>query len=172
MNVKILKIDKEVLIDAKILDSKLVKMSLPSINEGWRFNFNKHTKKKGFETYILVSAESLNTIEGCLTFEMKKKVEPYMAYIELAPHNKGTKRKHSDIAGCLIAFACRLSFLKGEDHYKGYLAFDVLEENKENEIKLMTVYSNKYKALRIGNSTTMIIPPEGGQKLIEEFLNR
>jgi hypothetical protein len=35
----------------------------------------------------------------------------------------------------------------------------------------MKVYSAKYNALRLGESTTMLIPPEGGQKLITEFLN-
>ena len=46
-----------------------------------------------------------------------------------------------------------------------------MEEDKEDETKLMAVYSIKYNALRV-DDTTMIIPPEGGQKLIDEFLNR
>jgi hypothetical protein len=171
MNVKIAKIEGNILVDAKISHSKLVKVNLPSITEGWRFNFNKHAKKKNFETYVLVTEETSDKIEGCLTFEMKDKVEPYMAYVEIAPHNKGEVREYENVAGCLIAFACRLSFAKGDGEFEGYLAFDVLEENKDDETKLMAVYSTKYNALRIANSTTMIIPPEGGQKLIDEFLN-
>lgn len=171
MNIKILKIEGNVLVDAKISDSKLIKVNLPSINDGWRFNFNKHIKKKGFETYVLVSEETSDKIEGCLTFEMKEKVEPYMAYVEVAPHNRGEVKEYENVAGCLIAFACRLSFDRGEDEFEGYLAFDVLEEDKDDETKLMAVYSTKYNAFRIANSTTMIIPPVGGQKLIDEFLN-
>ncbi|EKB03815.1 hypothetical protein HMPREF9711_02260 [Myroides odoratimimus CCUG 3837] len=170
MNVKILKTYEGILVDADILNAKDIKIKLPSLTDNWRFNFNKHTKHKNIETYVLISRALPNQIEGCLTFEMKDKKEPYMAYIEVAPHNKGKARKYDRIAGCLIAFACRLSFIKGQDDYNGYLAFDVLEEIKEDEVKLMAMYSDKYNALRIGNSTTMLIIPEGGKKLIDEFL--
>ncbi|WP_241775731.1 hypothetical protein [Flavobacterium sp. Root420] len=50
MNVKILKIDEDSLVNAKISDSKLVKLNLPSITDGWRFNFKKHSKEAGHET--------------------------------------------------------------------------------------------------------------------------
>ena len=59
------------------------------------------------------------------------------------------------------------SFIKDKE---GYLAFDVLEENKEDEIKLMTLYSEKYNAVRLDDSTTMIILPEESEKLVKEFL--
>lgn len=170
MNVKILKITENILVDAKISDVKSTKINLPSITDGWRFNFKKHSKDRGHETYVLVSEETPNIIEGCLIFEMKKKVEPYMAYVEIAPHNTGLEKKYEKVAGCLIAFACRLSFTKANDPYRGYLVFDVLEEDKADEVKLMAVYSTKYNALRYGE-TTMIIPPVGGEKLITEFLN-
>ncbi len=170
MNVKILKIAGNVSVDAKILDAKSIKINLPSLNDGWRFNFNKHSKKKGFETYVLISEETPNIIEGCLIFEMKSKIEPYMAFIEVAPHNRGDNKKYERVAGCLIAFASRLSFKNGKGDYLGYLAFDVFEEDKADEIKLMALYSKKYYALKYGE-TTMIIPPVGGEKLVIEFLN-
>lgn len=78
-------------------------------------------------------------------------------------------RKYDKVAGCLIAFACRLSFIICESDYKGWLAFDVLEQDKENEIKLMALYAKKYGALKFGKRI-MVIPPEGGEKLINEFL--
>lgn len=171
MNVKIRKNEGVNLVDAKIIDSKLLKFNLPSIIDGWRFNFNKHSKKKNFKTYVLVSLENTEKIEGCLIFEMKYKVEPYMAFIEIAPHNKGELKLYNNVSGCLIAFACRLSFIHGEHAFEGYLAFDVLEEKKEDEIKLMALYSTKYNALRISD-TTMLITPEGSKKLIDEFLKQ
>lgn len=171
MKVKILKISNSALIDAEILDSKTIKVVLPSVVNGWRFNFNKYSKNKGFEIYVLVKEDTPMVVEGCLIFEMKDKTEPYMAFVEVAPHNQGRNKEHEKVAGCLISFACRLSFMKGSDDYKGWLAFDVFEEEKENEIKLMSLYSTKYNALRYGEITTMVIPPEGGEKLINEFLN-
>ena len=122
------------------------------------------------EIFVLVREETPNQIEGCLTFEMKDKKEPYMAFIEVAPHNFGKEKQYENVAACLIAFACRLSFMHASDHYKGWLAFDVIEAEKENEIKLMANYSKKYGALKFGE-TTMVIPPAGGKKLIDEFLN-
>lgn len=93
-----------------------------------------------------------------------------MAYIEIAPQNKGKEKEFEKVAGCLIAYACRLSFILGEDDYKGWLAFDALEEKEEDRIKLMTLYSKKYKAYKFGE-TTMLIRPEDGEKLIEKFLD-
>jgi hypothetical protein len=169
MKVKILNVSDNILVGAEIIDTAHSKIVLPSITDEWRFNFKKHSKTNGFKTYILMCEETPNNIEGCLVFKMKDKIEPYMAFIEIAPHNKSENRKYDKVAGCLIAFACRLSFIHGESDYKGWLAFDVLEEQKENELKLMSLYSKKYNALRFGK-TTMVIPPEGGEKLIKEFL--
>ena len=46
----------------------------------------------------------------------------YMAFVEVAPHNRGDEKKYERVAGCLIAFACRQSFIKG---YLRKLFFDV-----------------------------------------------
>jgi hypothetical protein len=168
MKVKIIQLVDDKTIEAVIINAK--KLKLPSIADGWRFNFNKHSKKSGFRTYALVCEETPEIIEGCLIFQIKEKMEPYMAFIEIAPHNKGENKKYDKVAGCLIAFACRLSFKEGEGDYMGWLAFDVIEENKEDEIKLMALYCEKYGALKFGE-TTMVITPENGQILITEFLN-
>lgn len=89
-------------------------------------------------------------------------------YVEIAPHNKGKTKHYDKVAGCLIAYACRLSFWEGIGHFKGWLTFDVLEENKEDEIKLFALYCQKYGALKWGE-TTMVISPEIGEQLIDNF---
>src|SRR6185437_4820088 len=167
MNVKILKVEINELVKAEIKEGK--KLQLPSIQEGWRFNFPKHAKAKGADTYVLVTEETPDIIEGCLIYKMLENEEPYMAYIEIAPHNKGKDKKYDRVAGCLIAFACRLSFILGEEHYKGWLAFDVQESSEEDQKKLMTLYSSRYKAKKFGE-TTMIIAPEDGEALIQKYL--
>jgi hypothetical protein len=151
MKVKIIRLYDNQAIDAHIILPH--NTMLPSLSDGWRFNFKKHSKRSDFQTYILVCDKTLKTIEGCLTFQMRGLIEPYMAYIEIAPHNKGKNRQYENIAGCLIAFACRLSFIHGEGGYKGWLAFDVLEKEKEDEIKLMAIYCAKYGALKYGNTS-------------------
>lgn len=87
------------------------------------------------------------------------------------PHITKELQKYDLVAGCLIAFACRLSFIHGKGAFKGWLAFDVLEEDKASENKLMRLYSTKYKAKRFEETTTMYITPEDGEALINSFLN-
>ena len=140
MRVQLTKVDESLPADARIIRYADNLMALPSCTDGWRFNFRKHSKKPAYETYVLICVETPDIIEGCLIFEMKAKVEPYMAYVEVAPHNKGKGKKFDRVAGCLIAFACRLSFIHGENDFRGWLAFDVLEEDRHNEIKLMALY--------------------------------
>jgi hypothetical protein len=168
MNVKIFKVEIDELVNAEIKESK--KLKLPSIQEGWRFNFPKHAKSKGADTYVLITEETPHIIEGCLIYRMREDQEPYMAYVEIAPHNKGEDRKYDLVAGCLIAFGCRLSFTLGKGDYKGWLAFDVQEPTKEDEKKLMALYSNKYKARWIEGTTMMVIMPKDGEKLIQKYL--
>lgn len=168
MNVRILRVSGKQPADAKITPA--LKLVLPSLTDGWRFNFKRHAKNKGFKTFVLVTDETPSVIEGCLIFRMINEVEPYMAFIEIAPHNRGVDKRYDKVAGCLIAYASRLSFTHGEEAYMGWLAFDVLEEDSDNEIKLMNVYCRKYGALRLGQTTTMVISPEAGEKLIHEFL--
>jgi len=167
MNIKIRTKKGGIWTDALITQG--AKLKLPDIQMGWRFDFAKHSKGKNTFTYVLVTKLNPDVIQGCLIYKMLNNQEPYMAYLEVAPHNKGSMKEFQDIAGCLIAFACRLSFKLGEDDFKGWLAFDVLEERKEDEIKLMKLYSSKYGAKRFGE-TTMLIEPEEGEKLIAKFL--
>ncbi len=167
MKVEILSVIDGQLIGAKIAPPS--GMLLPSIVDGWRFNFNKHSKKKGYQTFVLTCDATPDRVEGCLVFEMKSKIEPYMCFIEIAPHNIGYKKQYDKIPGCLIAYACRLSFIHGKGDYQGWLSFDVMEKDKKDELKLMSIYCMKYGAMKFGE-TTMVISPEAGEQLINKFL--
>ncbi len=168
MKIKILKVDVEELVEAIIKNGKQV--TLPSMQEGWRFNFDKHIKTLPYSTaYILVAAETPDIIEGCLIFQMKEKAIPYMAFVEVAPHNKNHPKKYDYVAGCLIAFAFKQSLIQGKGENKGWLMFDVLEKSEKDQIKLMALYSKKYNAVRF-DETTMYIFDEAGHKLIQQYL--
>ena len=113
-------------------------------------------------------------IQGCLIFQMVDKYTPYMAFVEKAPHNKGVQARFELVAECLVAFACRQSFIKvadGRDE-KGWLMFDVREEKEEDVLKLMSYYSKTFKAVRFQKTTTMFIQPEDGRGLIEKYLKQ
>lgn len=167
MKIKIIETKTRSEINSRIELVNKNKSKLPSISDGWRFNFRKHAQKKKYQPFILTTEKAKNTIEGCLILNSENQYQIYMAYIEVAPHNKGSNKRYDRVAACLIAFACRQSFINGKE---GYLAFDVKEEQKKDEVKLMTLYSQKYNAVRIENSTTMVILPEGSEKLINKYL--
>lgn len=169
MRVKILEVELDELVQALIREKG--KYKLPSLHEGWRFNFPKHAKERGAHAYILVTEETPEVIEGCLLYRMREEVEPYMSFIEIAPRNRGMDKMYDLVAACLIAFACRLSFMLAAGDYKGWLAFDVMEESNEDEKKLMAMYCKKYYASNISGTTMMIIEPKDGQKLIAKYLS-
>jgi hypothetical protein len=171
MNVNILKVAANELVGASI--NKGIAKNLPSIHDNWRFNFNKHALLPNSTAYVLVSEETSDIIEGCMIFQMRKKVEPYMAYLEVAPHNKVVPKKYLYIAGCLIAFAYKQTYVQASGDYMGYLTFDVQEHNLTNEKKLITLYNKQYNAKIVaGTNSTMVIADEDGDSLVEEYLNR
>ena len=170
MNVRILKVATDELTGATIRNGQSIE--LPSIQMGWRFNFGSRLKELSYsKAFVLVSQETPDIIEGCLIYQMKGRTLPYMAYLEIAPHNRMHPKKYDYIAGCLIAFACKQSIIHGKEWHQGWLTFDVFEEDPREQIRLMSHYSRKYKAQRF-SETTMLISPEDGENLIKEYLER
>jgi len=170
MNVKILKVATNELTTAIIRNGQ--RIELPSIQTGWQFNFGSRLKELAHsKAYVLVSDETPGVVEGCLIFQMRDKVMTYMAFLEIAPENKEHPKRYDHVAGCLIAFACKQSFIHGKDDHMGWLTFDVGEERPEDAIRLMAHYSRKYRAMRFGE-TAMLISPDDGEQLIKEYLER
>lgn len=170
MTVKIIVLTTNTKVEALIKEGDLA--SMPSIQDNWRFDFKKQLRKlKNATGYILVREDTPDVVEGCMIFQLEDGKKPYLSFVEVAPHNKGREKKHDHIAGCLIAYAFKLSLMRGVGEYKGALHFAIGEEKKEDEIKLMALYSVKYKAQRLGDSNIMGIYDEDGEQLIELYLN-
>lgn len=81
MRVKIIRVIDNTAVDA-VITLPAASLILPSVTDGWRFNFKTNTKKERLQTYVLLCEETPKTIEGCLSFKMRSKTEPYMSYIE------------------------------------------------------------------------------------------
>ncbi|GAA4203289.1 hypothetical protein GCM10022289_19290 [Pedobacter jeongneungensis] len=170
MTIKIIVLATNEQADALIKEGSLAQM--PSLQDGWRFDFHKQLKYlKDATAYVLVREDTPDVIEGCMIFQLLDKKKPYMAFLEVAPHNKGDEKKHDHVAGCLIAYAFKLSLMRGVGDYKGMLYFEVGEERKEDEVKLMHLYSSRYRAMRLGTTNMMVIFDENGELLIERYLN-
>ncbi|MEO6521876.1 MAG: hypothetical protein ABIN91_09380 [Mucilaginibacter sp.] len=169
MKVKIIVVATGEKVDALIREGK--GSEIPSLHENWYFDLAKQLKRIPNATgYILVTEETPDIIEGCMIFQLVEKIKPVMAYLEVAPHNKTYKKKHDYVAGCLIAYAYKLSIINGVGIYAGLLNFKVGEEKKEDEQKLVNLYKNKYKAFQLGDSPILEISEDAGEMLIRKYL--
>lgn len=168
MRVLILKVDSNELIRGIIKEEKAKKM--PSTKDSWYFNFNKHSLPKDKEAYILVVEETPHIIEGCMIFSIHDTFGPFMDYLEVAPQNKGSKGKFKRVSGCLIAYACGLSFEKGRNEDKGILTFRAYSESEESQMKLEKFYRDKYGA-KMNPFGYMEIHQDQSLILIDEYLN-
>ena len=74
MKVKILETATKSEITSQINLVTKNKSKLPSLNEGWRFNFSKHSRRKDCETYILTTDIAPKNIEGCLIIGYLRKL--------------------------------------------------------------------------------------------------
>jgi hypothetical protein len=165
MKVLIVEVDSDELIEAIIKEGKAKEM--PSLNDGWQFNFNKHSLPKDKSAFILVKEETPKVIEGCMIFSIHETFGPYLDYLEVALHNKGQKGKYKRVSGCLIAYACGLSFDKGKNEDRGILTFRAFSENDTE--KLEHFYRDKYGAI-MNPFGYLEIHQDQSRRLMEAYL--
>jgi hypothetical protein len=150
-------------IDAII--NKVTNHSLPSMNDGWKFDWNQLKKERNIIIYKLsLENTKIQSIEGLLILKQAYGML-IMDLLEIAPHNvgSGSKKKFNWVAECLIAFACRESF-KIEGDFQGYLAFIAKQG-------LVNTYKRKYGAVEEPDSDRkMYIDDVNGIRLIKEYL--
>lgn len=149
------------------------KNTLPSLTDGWRFDFRKQSKKnKNLRSYIIIEKNNPSLILGCLLLISDKNLDTVISYIEISPMIiDTTPRLYTNVAGCLIAFACKLSFNHVNEIYRGYVSIYVSEEDPLDQQRLMKHYSLKYRAHKI-DQNTMLIYPEDGINLIKKYFNQ
>lgn len=157
----------------KALIRKAKADELPSLENGWIFDFQQHSKVNTAQTYVLTTQENPTIIEGCLIFELKDEQIPWMSFVEVAPHNSGTAKQYSNVGTCLIAFACRLSIEQGEGFHKGFLSFEVAFYPPHIHKILFDLYRKRYGAKayqQTDRSTLFLIPKHQSYALNDDFL--
>ncbi|MGV3610331.1 MAG: hypothetical protein ACO1N0_05250 [Fluviicola sp.] len=168
MKVRILEVDSDELISAEI--RKGDEKEMPSITDGWVFNFNRHSLSKGKRAFVLVKEDSPTIIEGCMIFSIHETFGPFMDYLEVAPHNLGSTGKYKRVAGCLIAYACGRSFKDGVGFNRGVLTFKAFAEDESSQRYLEELYRTKYLAVK-NPFGYMEIYTDQSKFLINEYLN-
>lgn len=136
--------------------AKAFKRELPKTK--WKFDW-KSLHSKNAQIFKLEYEEE---IQGLLKMTQVEEGYYEMSNLELAPKNYGSKGKLNNVAGCLIAYACLLTFQINEGNYKGHLSFTSKGE-------LIPHYEKNYFAELVYREK-MIIFPQNGKKLIRKYL--
>lgn len=141
---------------------KIRKSDIPLKKDGWNFNWRKLHKVEGGRIYKITLLNSPDKVQGVVMITIFNDEMVFMNNVEVAPVNFGKNKLYDYVAGCLISFACLLSFQIGKGAYNGFLSF-------ESKTELIELNQNKYRAtFAMGNK--MFIEPEAGKKLIEQYL--
>lgn len=124
---------------------------------GWNFNWKAEFKKPERDIYKLTIVGNPKIIQGLVSLEVKKD-HVYMHLIKSAKFNIGKDKVYLGIPGNLVAFACKLSFQRGDD---GYVSFTA-------KTKLIDHYIDTLGAIHFGGHL-MVITTESALKLIRKY---
>ena len=96
-------------------------------------------------------------IQGLVCLEVNTD-HVYMHLVESAPFNKGKTKMYSGVAGNLVAFACKLSFQRGNDGNVSFIS----------KSQLVKHYVKSLGAIHFGGRL-MIIEKDAALKLISKY---
>jgi len=134
-------------------------LELISKKHGWRFDWKAEFRLPDRDVYKLTIRDNLSVIQGLISIT-EKADHVYIHLIESAPFNIGKQKVYLGVPGNLFAFACKLSFHRGDE---GYVSFT----SKSN---LIEHYSKTLGAKLFGNQL-MIIDTIAASRLINKYFN-
>jgi hypothetical protein len=123
----------------------------------WLFNWKFEHKQPEREVYKLTISGNPHIIQGLISLEIKTD-HVYMHLVENAPFNKGNSKVYAGVAGNLVAFACRLSFQRGNEGNVSFIS----------KSQLVKHYEQSLGAIHFGGRI-MIIETKAAIKLIDRY---
>lgn len=136
---------------------KLVDADYENIERGngFYFDWKLESKNDVFKIYLV---EEFDSILGLISLkDVSSEWRIHINLIEVNSENIGKTKRFDHIAGCLIAFACALSFKKG---YGGFISL-------LPKTKLIDLYQDKYGFRQFGRMLALQF--EQAQQLIEKY---
>lgn len=124
---------------------------------GWQFDWKIEFKQPARDVYKLTIVNNQSIIQGLISLEVKYD-HVYMHLVENAPFNKGKTKIYSGVPGNLVAFACKLSFQRGNE---GNVSFF-------SKTQLVQHYIDTLGATHFGGRI-MIIDTNAALKLINKY---
>lgn len=124
---------------------------------GWQFDWKIEFKQPARDVYKLTIVNNQSIIQGLISLEVKSD-HVYMHLVENAPFNKGNTKIYAGVPGNLFAFACKLSFQRGNE---GNVSFF-------SKTQLVQHYIDTLGATHFGGRI-MIIDSNAALKLINKY---
>ncbi len=137
----------------KVIESnyKLIKSS-----SEFEFDWEVENENEVYKIYLLDKEEEILGLMSLMDFPSEDRI--HLNLIEVGASNRGKEKQIDHIAGCLIAFACQLAFIRG---YFGFVSL-------QPKTKLISLYENKYGFQRYGR--LLAVDQEASKKLINTYL--
>lgn len=124
-------------------------------NREFSFDWNKEIGKSIYKIRIKGEKEILGLLS---IIDIKEEFRIHINLIESSKNNKGKNKIIKNIAGCLIAFACKIAFKKG---YGGFVSL-------VPKTRLINHYHNNYGFVQAGRQ--MAVYMEASNSLISKYL--
>lgn len=124
---------------------------------GWRFNWKNEMAQPDREVYKLVITIDHSVLQGIVSLTVKSD-HVFVHLIENAPFNYGKGKLYEGVAGNLMAFACRLSFQRGNE---GVVSF-------YSKTNLIGHYEKSLGAMHFGKQL-MVIRTDEAEKLVDKY---
>ena len=116
-------------------------------------------KETGNEIYK-IRLENSEKVIGLLSItDIPEELRVHINLIESSKENIGKNKEFENIAGCLIAFACKIAFLKGYDGFVSLIP----------KTKLIGHYQKQYGFISVGRQMSVFM--ESSNLLISKYLD-
>jgi hypothetical protein len=132
-------------------------LKLVTKKNGWLFDWRKELKEPSRDIYKLTIVGNPSIIQGLISIEVKQD-HVFMHLVESAPFNKGKIKMYSGVPGNLVAFACKVSFQRGNVGNVSFIS----------KTQLIDHYEKTLGAFHFGGRI-MIIETDAALKLIDRY---
>jgi len=139
--------------------SRINKSDLKNVTiiSDWQFDWKLELKQPERDVFKLTIVNNPAIIQGLISLEVRSD-HVFMHLVESAPFNKGKTKVYSGVPGNLVAFACKLSFQRGNE---GNVAFI-------SKTQLINHYIESLGAVHFGGRL-MIIDTNAAYRLINKY---
>ncbi|WP_020534522.1 hypothetical protein [Lewinella cohaerens] len=136
---------------------RLSSAKVKKLKEGRKFDFDWSLEQAN-EVYAIVKSGSTELLGLISLIDVSEELRIHINLIESAIPYRGKGKQIDGIPGCLIGFACEMSFKKG---YDGFVSLTP-------KTRLVNYYQEKFGFLMAGKS--MVVFLDVAQSIIKKYL--